>query len=310
MLLDELIAVIETLRRRIADHGPTLGVSETRTRAALIDPLLQVLGWDTTDPSIVMPEYDVRGRKADYALLGQNSLPTAIVEAKKLGEPLHAYLEQMISNAKRVGVEFAGITDGDQWELYRVLPNGTLDEGRMLNHRISVSPPNLSALRLLLLWRPNLASGQFESASKPIAVPPLVIDQVPPVSDSINWVPLSKFVVLKTMNRPEFIRFPDGSEHQLQAWYDLVLQTVGWLWSKGVLTSSSIPGYSTTVRHWFHTEAVHPSGKPFFNPKPVAGTNLIVEANLSSLESARRSKVLMNHCGQDLSRVHLGVKRK
>ena len=174
MLLDELIAVIETLRRRIADHGPTLGVSETRTRAALIDPLLQVLGWDTTDPSIVMPEYDVRGRKADYALLGQNSLPTAIVEAKKLGEPLHAYLEQMISNAKRVGVEFAGITDGDQWELYRVLPNGTLEEGRMLNHRISVSPPNLSALRLLLLWRPNLASGQFESASKPIAVPPLV----------------------------------------------------------------------------------------------------------------------------------------
>ena len=310
MLLDELIAVIETLKQRIADHGPTLGVSETRTRVALIDPLLQVLGWDTTDPSIVMPEYDVSGRKADYALLGQNSLPTATVEAKKLGEPLHSHLEQMIDNANRVGVEFAGITDGDQWELYKVLPHDTLDEGRMLNLRISASPPNLSALKLLLLWRPNLASGQVESASKPIAVPPSIVDPDPPVSNSIDWAPLSKFVALKTTNRPEFIRFPDGSEHQLQAWYGLVLQTVGWLWSKGVLTSSSISGYSTTDRHWFHTEKVHPSGKPFFNPKPVAGTPLIVEANLNRLESARRAKALMSRCGQDLSRVHLGVKRK
>ncbi len=310
MLLDELIAVIETLRRRIADHGPTLGVSETRTRAALIDPLLQVLGWDTTDPSIVMPEYDVRGRKTDYALLGQNRLPTATVEAKKLGEPLHSHLEQMINNADRVGVKFAGITNGDQWELYKVLPHDKLDEGRILNLRISAAPPNLSALRLLLLWQPNLASGQVESASEPIAVAPSIVDPVPPVSDSIDWAPLSKFVVLKTMNRPEFIRFPDGSEHQLQAWYDLVLQTVGWLWSKGVLTSSSNSGYSTTVRHWFHNEAVHPSGKPFFNPKPVAGTSLIVEANLSRFESTRRAKALMSHCGQDLSRVHLGVNRK
>lgn len=81
MLLDDLVEVIEVLRRRIADHGPTLSVSETRTRTALIDPLLQVLGWDAPDPSIVIPEYDVNNRRIDYALLGQNSLPAAIVEA-------------------------------------------------------------------------------------------------------------------------------------------------------------------------------------------------------------------------------------
>ena len=47
MLLDDLVGVIETLKERIATHGATLREYETRTRMALIDPLLQALGWDT-----------------------------------------------------------------------------------------------------------------------------------------------------------------------------------------------------------------------------------------------------------------------
>lgn len=151
MLLDDLIEVIEVLRRRIANRVPTLSVSETRTRVALIDPLLQVLGWDTADPSIVIPEYDVSGRKIDYALLGQNRLPAGIVEAKRLGSPLQPFLEQMINNANLVGVEFAGITDGDQWELYEVLRSDMSNIRKLLNLKISSSSSHRSALKLLLL---------------------------------------------------------------------------------------------------------------------------------------------------------------
>lgn len=263
MPLDKFVTFIETLRRRINDHGPTLEVSETRTRVALIDPLLQALGWDTTDPSIVMTEYDVNGRKADYALLGQNSLPTAIVEAKKLGEPLQSHLEQMNENAERVGVKFAGITDGDRWALYGGLPNAKWEEGRMLSLKISTSSSVSNAIKLLLLWRPNLASGQVESARMPVTAPLSMDDPVPPVSDSIDWVPLSRFVALKKLDRPEFIRFPDGSELHLLSWYGLLQQTIGWLWSKGVLTLDNVSDFSTKDSYWFHTEAIHPSGKPF-----------------------------------------------
>ena len=310
MLLDELIAIIETLRQRIEDHGPTLSVSETRTRTALIDPLLQVLGWDATDPSIVIPEYDVGGRKIDYALLGQNSLPAGIVEAKRLGSSLQPFLKQMTYNANIAGVEFAGITDGNQWELYEVLKSDTSDVRQLLNLKISSSLSHRSALKLLLLWRPNLASGLVEPARVSVAAPPSICGPVPSVSDSIDWVPLSRFVAVKGINRPEVIRFPDGSEHQLLFWYSLVQQTIGWLWSKGVLTSDSVSGIWTKDSHWFHTEAIHPSGKRFFNPKPVAGTPLIFESKLSKSESTKRAKVLMSRCRQDLSRVHLGVKRK
>ena len=307
LLLDELIATIETLKQRIADHGPTLRDNETRTRLALIDPLLQVLGWDTTDPSIVIPEYDVSGRKADYALLGHRGHPTATVEAKKLGEPLQSHLGQMINYSNIAGIEYAGITDGDQWELYEVFRRGTLEERRMLNLRISSSPPYLSALNLLLLWRPNLSSGQAEQASRPIALPPFPDDPDPPDPDPADWVRLSEFDVHKSTKCPESIRFPDGSEQTIQKWYDLVLQTVAWLWSKRILSTGNITDFSSKERHLFHTTAIHPSGKQFFNPKPVTGTPLIVEANLSRIDSVKKTDALLKHCGQDPARVQLKV---
>ena len=88
MPLDDLVSVIETLQQRIREHGDALHQNEYRTRMALIDPLLTALGWDTADPSLVMPEYSVSGQRVDYALLGRDSKPAATLEAKKLDEPL------------------------------------------------------------------------------------------------------------------------------------------------------------------------------------------------------------------------------
>ena len=52
---------------------------------ALIDPLLSALGWDTSDPGLVLPEYssDSSSGRADYALLRPDGRPAAFIEAKK-----------------------------------------------------------------------------------------------------------------------------------------------------------------------------------------------------------------------------------
>ena len=71
MPLDDLVSVIETLKERVQTHRQDLQANETRTRMALIDPLLQALGWDTTDPALVLPEYEVSGSRADYAPAGR-----------------------------------------------------------------------------------------------------------------------------------------------------------------------------------------------------------------------------------------------
>ncbi len=70
--------------------------NETRTRMALIDPLLIALGWDTSDPALVIPEYASNGR-ADYALLGSDGNPAAFIEAKRLGEGLKTHRMQMLN---------------------------------------------------------------------------------------------------------------------------------------------------------------------------------------------------------------------
>ena len=59
--LDDLVSVIKTLKARLHAHRKVLQANEIRTRMALIDPLLQSLGWDTADPALVLPEYDLSG---------------------------------------------------------------------------------------------------------------------------------------------------------------------------------------------------------------------------------------------------------
>ena len=143
-MLDDLVGVIETLKTRIQDHRADLQASETRTRMALIDPLLTALGWDASDPRLVTPEYASNGR-ADYALLSPDGPPAALVEAKKLGEALEPHRMQMLNYSNASGVAFSGLTDGNHWELYDVFRKDTLDKRRVLELSISDTPKPTSA---------------------------------------------------------------------------------------------------------------------------------------------------------------------
>ena len=305
MLLDELITVIETLKQRITDHGAILQDNETRSRMALIDPLLHVLGWDTTDPFLVIPEFDAGGGQVDYALLDKKGGPTAVIEAKRLGEPLQKYRHQMIGYAKDARINYAGITDGDQWELYDISPSGALQEERILDLQISASPPYQTALNLLLLWRPNLSSAHPAQASKTIAADPPADNPSPPAPASKSWVSLAKFVIRPGAKCPKSIRFLDRTECPIHHWYEMVLRTVQWLWSNEMLTEDNISDFSTKSQHLVHTKATHPSGKDFVSPKCIAGTRLYLEANRSAADSLKKTKVLLQRCGQSPAFVQL-----
>lgn len=310
MLLDDLIAVIETLKRRIIDHGSKLRENEIRTRMALIDPLLQVLGWDTSNPSLVIPEFSAGGGKADYALFTQEGNATAVIEAKRLDEPLQTHLMQMVSYSAMAGIKYAGITDGDRWELYDVFRPTTLKERQLLDLKISESSSYLCALKLLLLWRPNLSSGQAQQAIEPItsSLPDAV--PTPPLPESDDWVLLAEFANSEGKSNPKSIRFPDGSEHSVQFFNDLVLRTISWLWSKKVLNTGNLSVFSSKHRHLVHTKGVHPSGKKFHNSRRIEGTPLYVEANLSGAQSIEKTVNLLEYFGQEPVYVRVEGKSK
>ena len=202
MLLDDLVACIEVLQARIRSHRASLQANETRTRMALIDPLMQALGWDVSDPALVTPEYEAGGGRADYALLRADGKPAAIIEAKHFGATLGSHQMQMLTYAVALGIPYAGLTDGDRWELYTVFQQADLDERRILDVSIANAPAHEVALQLLVLWRPNLASGAHPTpagepiltdAPPPAAKPAAIEETPPPGPPGAGWVALSEY---------------------------------------------------------------------------------------------------------------------
>ena len=320
-MLDNLVGVIETLQGRIHDHSDVLRQNEIRTRVALIDPLLQALGWDVADPGLATPEYEISGQRVDYALLGAEGKPAATVEAKKLGENLAAHRMQMLNYSNAAGIAYAGLTDGNQWELYEVFKQVSLEQRRLLDLRILDTPAHECALKLLLLWRPNLATGKPVAAAEPIvaaadlpatATPAAAVaNPQPPASQTITpsiaegWVRLSDCRP-ETGSKPPAIHLPGGEEKQLDAWTQVIYEVAEHLIKAGSLTADRCPiQVAGGTRHVVHTVAVHSNGRNFGTAHKLSN-GLFCEGDVSGVSVITHAKTLLQHCGVDAGAV--GIK--
>ncbi len=123
--MSDLTTKLEHFQQRVqqqAEHAHT----EEATKFALINPFIrEVLGYDTSDLSLVIPEYaaDVgvkQGEKVDYAIM-HDGQPTILIEAKKVGTPLDqedpAQLRRYYA-ALEGAARFAIYTDGVRYVFY------------------------------------------------------------------------------------------------------------------------------------------------------------------------------------------------
>ena len=304
MPMDDLVGVIETLQHRIRDHGPTLRENETRTRMALIDPLLTALGWDVSDPALVTPEYGIGDDLVDYALLGFDNQPVALMEAKKLGASLRIHEKQLIGYCQKAGIGYGVLTDGGRWWLYDVSKANA-----RLKDQIDVAverPAHQVVMRLLKLWRPNLAYKPPELPAIP--KPGAFAKPLPLNFPSPGWVALSSFNPPTGVPPPTSVRLPDGSVREVKNWRGLVAETIKWLWTKGWLTQNNIPVRNgpNTRRYIVNSEPVHGTGAKFNFPVAVDGTPLFFEANVG-ITAPSRARVLLEHCGVNPDTVQLQV---
>ena len=297
MLLDPLTKCIEQLQARIKAHGASLGQNELRTRIALIDPLLRILGWEVSDPDCVTPEYQINKKFVDYALMGPHGKPAAILEAKKLGEPLTDHRMQMLNYANMNGISYAGLTNGDRWELYDVFRRGTLEERKILNVSIKSDPLHKNALALLCLWRSNIRSGQVVRPVRPI---------FPPNDDTIidpNGVSIGSYPSPTGKPCPTSLRLWDGKDRRLNYWYDILIEIVERLHADGLLTEADMPFTPSpkSRRFLINAEPIHRDGTPFRQPKQPIGTPLHVEVWHSSANILKYAKSLLSKFGKDPS---------
>ena len=319
MLLEPLVSTIETLQSRIQTHAPTLRENETRTRMSLIDPLLTALGWDISDPTLVLPEYTAAGGRADYALLGQDGRPATLIEAKRIGEPLEPHRMQMLNYSNAEGIEYAGLTDGNRWELYQVFERGTLDERRILDINIAEVAPHRCALQFLILWRPNLASGKPVRASVPAlastpdgVIPERVpdtgrlIEPIPQPSrnDEPGWTPISEVNPKPGDLPPTKIRFNRGPISAVTGWNKALLETAEWLSKKGDLTIQKCPIEIGNTRNLVSISPNHRNGVDFKNPYQTS-TGLYVELHFSARNCHRYIRFLLEKFSVPVDTVEL-----
>ena len=315
MPLESLLQLVETLRERISAHRAALSQSEALTRYALIDPLLRELGWDTEDPSMVIPEYRSGSGSADYALLNNGS-PAMMVEAKKLGTPLRdQVLAQGINYCLMEGTNHFAVTDGASWEIYHTHRPVPIDEKRIAEFNLNDPSPAGACLNALALWRPSIQSGNVATGSSPLFTPdqetspssaaaPVTMVTSPTTGfdqalDHHGWQSLSDVSWVKGHPTPAEIRFPDNSSVTINSWNRLMTEPVRWLTNGNFLTNGHCPIRSspTAKRYLVATEATHETGKPMEAAR-LAGY-LYVETNYSARDCLRHAKTIIQHVGQD-----------
>ena len=314
MLLDDLVAEIERLKMCIETHRATLQENEIRTRVALIDPLLALLGWSPADPALVTPEYPFGRDRADYALLGAGGAPVAVIEAKRLGEPLAAHRIQMVNYANVSGIPHAGLTDGEHWELYKVFDPSPIENRKVLDINLLRDQSTKVALSLLILWNSNLKFSEPKEASRPIFDKENPVDQekILPEGQKYNnvkiidnlsanrgntWIPLSQVKVKKGI-KPTFVRILDAEEREVRFWNDVLVYVVEWLWKQNLLTLDDLPIRSSSQRYIIDQKPYHPTQQRFRQEKLIEGTSLYVETHKSAREIVRTAANLLEKYDQ------------
>ncbi len=315
MPLESLLQLVETLRERINTHRAALSQSETRTRYALIDPLLKELGWDTANPDMVVPEYSSGTGRADYALLTDNR-PAMMIEAKKLGENLHDRARsQGVQYCIEEGTQYFSVTDGARWEIYEPHRQVPIDHKRVVEFDLTGTSASEACLKALALWRPSIQSGNVATGSSPLFTPdqetspssaaaPVTMVTSPTTDfdqalDQQGWQSLSDVSWVKGHTEPAEIRFPDNSSIAVNTWKSLMVESVQWLANSRFLTGDRCPIQAPRAKRrcLVSTDPTHPTGQPMTTPVEV--NPFYVEMNQSARGCVRNAEIIIEHVGLD-----------
>lgn len=112
--------------KSVAQKARTNAAKESDTRMIVSSVISDALGWDAFDN--LTGEYRIKGSFADF-VIRKDGKHFAIVEVKaisiKLGEK---HLDQAVAYAAREGVEWVILTNGAEWQVYRVLFSKPVDQ--------------------------------------------------------------------------------------------------------------------------------------------------------------------------------------
>lgn len=147
-------------------------MNEQNTRRKIIEPLIELLGWDMLSADIEL-EYSVQmgvgTKKVDYALMIEDT-PVAFVEAKGADTDLASnHRDQLTSYMRQTGVDWGMLTNGKVFELYKRKQEGQRPDEISLG-KVPIDELSTRANLLRAFTRDSIETGESESIAENIEI--------------------------------------------------------------------------------------------------------------------------------------------
>ena len=162
--LDSVVMAIENFSKT------NMTGSEANTKNKIIEPLLEILGWDIRSNEVML-EYPIKigstTKYVDYALMLE-SKPVILVEAK----PFDALLlkddsSQIISYGRVEDIKWVVLTNGKNLKIFDTKAGKTEDECLVIEIDLRKLP--IQASDLMLISRKSILTGEIEEATRRLA---------------------------------------------------------------------------------------------------------------------------------------------
>lgn len=218
------IEELRNLSTRIESYRD-LVQNEASTKNTFVEPFINLLGYDTSNPREVKLEFtaDVpprQGEKVDYALF-KNSKPAMIVECKSYGEDLSAtHVAQLVRYFSAVEPQFpfAVLTDGVLYQFYAdIEASNKMDREPFLEFDMLDIQQSL-ANELKGFTKPNFDLDKTLAAAIDLKhskeIKDFIMQQVEsPADEFVNFV--QSVVLNRELTPTERERFPDSIKRAL-----------------------------------------------------------------------------------------------
>ena len=156
--------LLERVRYRLAAGSYA---NEAAVSHGVVTPILNALGWDSSDPDQLVPEFSIGRGRVDFCLLGLGRRPSVFIEVKGVGRAVDGD-RQLFEYAFHEGVPLCVLTDGREWSFYLPSGQGSYDDRRVYRLQLDDREPAESeAVLQRYLGRERVRAGTaFEDAQR------------------------------------------------------------------------------------------------------------------------------------------------
>ncbi len=127
--MKEIENILKEIISQVQEFRNVYITNEQAVRSQLIEPILNALGWKTSNPNFVRPNApDEDGKVPDYTLIKEGKT-TLIVEAKNLSADLKnkKIINQLAFYCFNSGIDFGVLSNGVKWLLFKTFENNPKD---------------------------------------------------------------------------------------------------------------------------------------------------------------------------------------